>query len=250
MSLTLITVLAGLGAGGAAPIPATPSRAEPAPLVVPAPGQGKAAGKALFQGDAPRRRKVDMGSDPTCQALHGEEPLREESLIVGDEGQLANVFVWISKGIDGKDYPVPGEPVVLDQKGCCYSPHVVGLRVGQKLLIKNSDPVTHNVHSFSKKNKPFNQSQQQGGKDIEQVFDKEEILVTVKCDIHGWMNTYLGVVEHPFFAVTKADGTFEIPNLPPGEYTLSARHEALGTQKTTITVTDGGTVESVFEFSE
>lgn len=209
---------------------------------------GTIRGKALFEGDAPRRRKVDMGSDPACHALH-EEALRDESMIVGDDGQLANVFVWISKGIDGKFEP-PKEPAILDQKGCCYTPHVLGVQVGQKLLVKNSDPVTHNVHSFAKKNKAFNQSQQSGGSDLEIVFDKEEVLMTVKCDIHGWMSTYVGVVEHPFFAVSAEDGTFEISGLPPGDYRLSAKHEVLGTQKAEITVGAGGTVETSFTFQE
>jgi len=205
-------------------------------------------GKTVFQGDAPRRRKVDMGSDPGCHALHAE-PLRDESILVDENGGLANVFVWISKGVQGKFEP-PADPVVLTQSGCCYAPHVLGLQVGQKLVVKNTDPVTHNVHSFAKKNKAFNQSQQSGGKDIEQVFDKEEVLMQVKCDIHGWMSTYIGVVDHPFFAVTAADGSFSIPNLPAGEYTLSARHEVFGLQKTTITVSGDGAVESSFTFTE
>jgi plastocyanin len=211
---------------------------------------GVIKGRAAFQGEAPRRRKVDMGSDPACHKLHEAEPLKDESIIVDEKGGLANVFVYVSKGLEGKKFTPPAEPAVLDQKGCCYAPHVLGVQVGQKLMIKNSDPVTHNVHSFAKKNKAFNQSQQSGGKDLELVFDKEEVLMQVKCDIHGWMSTYLGVVEHPFFAVTSADGSFELKGLPPGEYTLSAKHEALGSQKTTLTVGAGGTVEASFSFTE
>lgn len=211
---------------------------------------GAVRGRAAFQGEAPRRRKVDMGSDPACHAQHANEPLRDESIVTDEKGGLANVFVWVSKGLEGKSFPPPAEPAVLDQKGCCYVPHVLGMQVGQKLVIKNSDPVTHNVHSFAKKNKAFNQSQQSGGKDLEQVFEKEEVLMQVKCDIHGWMSTYVGVVEHPFFAVTKADGSFEIQGLAPGEYTLSSKHEVLGTQKTSITVGAGGTVEASFTFAE
>jgi plastocyanin len=158
--------------------------------------------------------------------------------------------VWVSKGLEGKSFEPPAEPVVLDQKGCCYSPHVFGAQVGQKLVVRNSDPVTHNVHSFAKKNKAFNQSQQSGGKAIEQVLDKEEVLMQLKCDIHGWMSSYVGVVPHPFFAVTGAAGSFEITGLPPGEYTLSAKHEVFGAQKTTITVSEGGTVEASFTFAE
>jgi plastocyanin len=211
---------------------------------------GTIRGKALFLGEAPRRRKVDMGSDPSCHALHAEEPLRDESLLVGDAGGIANVFLYVSKGLEGRKFEPPREPVVLDQKGCCYVPHVLGVQVGQRLVIRNGDPVTHNVHSFAKKNKAFNQSQQSGGKDLEQVFDKEEVLMPIKCDIHGWMSTYLGVVEHPFFAVTAADGSFEIRGLPPGEYTLSAKHEALGAQKASVTVGAGGVAEANFSFAE
>lgn len=214
------------------------------------PAVGQVKGKALFTGEAPKRRKVDMGSDPACHALHKDEPLRDESMLIGEKGELGNVFVWISKGLEGQKFEPPKEPAELDQKGCTYVPHVLGLQVGQKLHIKNADPVTHNVHSFAKKNKAFNSSQQSGGKDIEQTFDKEEVLMQIKCDIHGWMSTYVGVVEHPFFAVTKADGSFEIPNLPVGEYTLSAKHEALGLQKTQIKVTEGGTFETSFSFAE
>jgi plastocyanin len=211
---------------------------------------GIVRGKVSFQGEAPRRRKVDMGSDPTCHTLHPNEAPRDESVIVGEKGELANVFVWISKGLEGKKFEPPKEPAELDQKGCTYVPHVLGLQVGQKLIVRNTDPVTHNVHSFAKKNKAFNQSQQSGGKDIEQVFDKEEVLMQLKCDIHGWMSTYVGVVEHPFFAVSAADGSFQIQGLPPGEYTLSAKHETLGTQKTTLKVEAGKTLEADFSFTE
>jgi len=229
--------------------PSRPNSNEPAPAPK-AVATGAVKGKALFSGEAPKRRKVDMGSDPSCHALHKDEPLRDESMLVGEKGELGNVFVWISKGLEGQKFEAPKEPAVLDQKGCCYSPHVLGVQVGQKLLIKNSDPVTHNVHSFAKKNKAFNMTQQSGGKDIEQVFQKEEVLMQIKCDIHGWMSTYVGVVEHPFFAVTRTDGTFEIPNLPVGEYTLSAKHEALGLQKTEIKVVEGGAIETSFTFAE
>jgi plastocyanin len=211
---------------------------------------GVVRGKVAFQGEAPRRRKMDMGSDPACHKLHADETPRDESVIVSEKGELANAFVWISKGLEGKKFEPPKTPAELDQKGCTYVPHVLGMQVGQKLIVRNTDPVTHNVHSFAKKNKAFNQSQQSGGKDIEQVFDKEEVLMQIKCDIHGWMSTYVGVVEHPFFAVSAADGSFEIKGLPPGEYTLSAKHETLGTQKTTLKVEAGKTLESTFTFSE
>lgn len=238
-------LLASLTAALLASMAPAPGRPAPGP----AGDVGTVKGKAFFKGEVPRRRKIDMGSDPACHALHAEA-LREESMVVAEDGALANVFVWISKGLEGKEFPPPKEPAVLDQKGCCYVPHVLGMQVGQKLVIHNSDPVTHNVHSFAKKNKAFNQSQQSGGKGIEQVIDKEEVLMQLKCDIHGWMSTYVGVVPHPFFAVSKEDGSFELEGLPPGEYTLSAKHEVLGLQKSTITVSAAGVVESTFTFSE
>lgn len=240
--LTTLSTLALL-----APARTTPNEPAPTPKVV---ATGAVKGKATFSGEAPKRRKVDMGSDPACHALHKDEPLRDESMLVGEKGELGNVFVWISKGLEGQKFEAPKEPAVLDQKGCTYTPHVLGMQVGQKLVVRNSDPVTHNVHSFAKKNKAFNSSQQAGGKEIEQTFEKEEVLMQIKCDIHGWMSTYIGVVEHPFFAVTKADGTFEIPNLPVGEYTLSAKHEVLGLQKTQIKVVEGGAIETAFTFAE
>jgi plastocyanin len=210
---------------------------------------GAIRGKCLFLGEAPKRREVDMGSDPKCHQLHADG-IREDWAIVGEHGELANVFVWVSKGFEGRKFEPPKEPAVLEQKGCVYTPHVFGVQVGQRLVIKNGDPVTHNVHSFAKKNEAFNQSQPSGGKDIERVFDHEEVFVQAKCDLHGWMSSYVGVVEHPYFAVAREDGTFEIAGLPPGEYTISAKHEAFGLQKAKVKVDAGGVSQAELAFEE
>jgi hypothetical protein len=139
---------------------------------------------------------------------------------------------------------------VLDQKGCMYAPKVLGVMTNQPLLIKNSDPFLHNVHSMAKLNKPpFNEAMSTAGSSKEVKFTKEEVLVKIKCDVHGWMATYVGVSSHPFFAVTDANGNFEIKNVPPGEYTVEAVHPKLKSKTQTITIkADGDTVTSDFEY--
>jgi plastocyanin len=215
----------------------------------PSKGIANVTGTVRFTGDAPKRRKVDMGSDPACQALH-TEPVRTEAALVSDDGGLANVFVWVRKGLGGWDFPVPTEAVVVSQDGCRYEPHVVGVRVGQPFEVHNGDPMPHNVHAFANKNKNFNQTQAPGSDAIAITFTKSEVLMPLKCDLHGWMSTYVGVVENPFFAVSAEDGSFDLGKLPPGEYEIRARHEVYGQQKTTLTIAEGDgdkTIEFTFE---
>ncbi len=260
--------IAACGGGGEAPAPAGPGASTPtadtgdsAPAAAstasgPAKAWDAAAGKvsvtgvAKFSGDAPKRRTVDMGSDPKCEGMH-DEGIRDESAIVGAGGELANVFVWVSKGLEGWEFTAPTDPVYVDQKGCAYVPHVLGVQVGQPLEIRNSDPVSHNVHSYAKRNNGFNQTQAPGAAALTKVFKREEVLMSLKCDIHGWMNTYVGVVETPFFAVSGEDGSFDLGKLPAGQYEVSARHEVFGRAKQTITVDESaGPVTVSFTFSE
>jgi hypothetical protein len=137
---------------------------------------------------------------------------------------------------------------MIDQKGCQYLPHVQGVMVGQKVKIVNSDPTLHNIHAHAKANPEFNQGQPFQGMEMEKVFDKVEVMIPFRCDVHPWMASYMGVLDHPFFAVSKADGSFEIPNLPPGSYTLEAWHESLGTQTADVTVAAGAPADANFSF--
>jgi len=247
--LSLLLVATGCGGGEekkpaqstkAASEEAAPAEAEAAAKPAakpwdPAMGTATIKGTVSFPGPAPKRRRVDMGSDPECGAMHGDGML-DESAIVGADGALANVFVSVSKGLDAWTFAPPSEPAMVHQKGCAYTPHVIGMQAGQELVISNDDPVTHNVHSFAKKNASFNQSQQPGGSPISKTLDRSEQGYTLKCDIHGWMSSYVNVVDHPFFDVTGEDGAFEIAGLPPGEYTITALHEVFGREKARVSV--------------
>ena len=196
-------------------------------------------GVVKYKGRVPKARLISMKSDKTCDKLHGGKPIKDESFVVNSNGTLKWVLVYL-KGVKGK-YKPPKEPVVLDQNGCWYKPHVFGIMVGQKLVIKNSDPLLHNIHATPKKNRPFNFGQPIKGMTNVHVFKKPEVPVPFKCDVHPWMHAYAGVFTHPFFAVTDDKGEFVIKNVPPGTYTIEVWHEKLGTQSQKITVSAGET---------
>lgn len=221
--------------GGSPPAPA----AESAPAAAPAPadtadGPGIITGTVTFSGRAPTPRPLPMDSDPLCKAESGAT---SEVLLVGAGGGIKNVFVYVKEGLGSRRYAVPSAPVMLDQKGCRYIPHVLGVQVGQTLQVSNSDPLVHNVHAIPSNNREFNFGQPAKTPPVARVFEQPEIGLPFKCDVHGWMNAYVNVVPHPFFAVTKEDGSFEIKGLPAGSYTLELWHERLGTQTVPVTVT-------------
>lgn len=194
-------------------------------------------GTITLEGAAPAMPKIAMGADAVCAHAH-TTPQMAMDVVVGTAGELANVFVFIDPaGVKGS-YPSPGASAMLDQKGCMYDPHVSAVHVGQTLQIRNSDSTLHNVHALplEKKNSEFNIGQPVQGMVSEKKFDKPEIMVKFKCDVHGWMNSYLAVMPHPFHAVSAANGTFSIGSLPPGTYTLKAWHEKFGLQEQQITV--------------
>ena len=208
-------------------------------------GGGTITGKVLFNGDPYKQKKIDMAAKPTCAALHNST-VHVQTCVVNPENKgLQWVFVYIKSGLKG-NYPAPTTPVVIDQKGCTYTPHVFGIQSGQTLNIKNSDSFEHNINVQPKKSPAFNIIQSRAGTTSRKnAFRSQELMVPFKCNIHSWMISYCGVLDHPFYAVSNADGDFTIPNVPPGNYTLGAWHEhrRLGRQQQAVTVTTGGTSE-------
>ena len=188
-----------------------------------------------------------MNSDPACVELATDT--QTEYFVVGGEGGLGNVFVYVKEGLGGRSFPTPSEPIVLDQQGCRYRPHVFGIQVGQPLEIVNSDMTLHNIHATPANNDEFNTGQPIQGMRFERMFDSPEVMVPFKCDVHGWMNAYAGVLDHPYFSVTGEDGGFDISNLPPGDYVIEAWHERLGTQTQNVTVGEGASAELNFTFT-
>lgn len=172
-----------------------------------------------------------------------------ENVEVNDNGTLANVFVYVKSGLEGKTFATPSEKVVLDQKNCRYHPHILGVQTNQIIIIRNSDDLLHNIHPMPKNSRGFNVGQPKQGMETEKSFPAAEIMVPVSCDVHGWMSAYIGVVDHPYFAVTGSDGSFSLPNLPPGEYTIEAWHEQYGTQEMKVTVGEKQQVTADFTFS-
>ncbi|MEK7468625.1 MAG: carboxypeptidase regulatory-like domain-containing protein [Planctomycetota bacterium] len=209
---------------------------------------GTISGAVKFEGAAPTERVNSAEADAFCHSKH-PEGIKSESAVIGAGGELANVFVWIKKGITGK-FPLPSEPAVLTQSGCRYEPHVLGLRNGQDLVVKNDDDTMHNVHSLPKANEEFNFAQTKKGDEARKKFSSQEVMVKFKCDAHGWMSCYVGVVNHPYFAVTAADGKFELKNVPPGEYEVEAWHEKFGKQSLSAKVESKGTATLTFTLKE
>lgn len=193
-------------------------------------------GKVSFTGDKPTMKNIDMSANPACARAHAGAPAKSEEVVVNGNGTLKNVFVWVKAGVPDRQWPVPSNSVELAQKGCTYGPHVIGVMSNQDIKIVNSDPTNHNIHPLPKINQEWNESQPPNGESKLKKFAREEVMIPVKCNVHPWMRSYIGVVNHPFFAVTGDDGSFTIKGLPPGKYTLEAWHEKYGTQDVEVTV--------------
>ncbi len=209
---------------------------------------GKVSGTVKFDGEAPKLKPVDMNADPGCGKKHST-PMANEMLVLGAGNTLGNVFVRVKSGLAKKDYPAPTQPVVLDQDGCRYVPHVLGLLKGQTLKILNSDGLLHNVHALPTTNKTFNMAMPATRKEAEVTFTEEEFIFKVKCDVHPWMGAYIAVMSHPYFDVTATDGKFEIANLPPGTYEIEAWHEKLATKTSSVTISGEETKAVDFSFA-
>jgi plastocyanin len=190
-----------------------------------------------------------MSEEPACVEAHKGKAYNE-SLVVNRKGDLANAFIYIKTGLEGKTFEVPADPVTIDQNGCWFRPRVLGIQAGQTLKIVNSDPVTHNIHPMAQVNREWNHSQGADDLPMARKFIKPEIMIPVKCNIHSWMHAFIGVLDHPYFAVSQDDGTFEIENLPPGTYTLAVWTETLGTQERQLTVAPHSKAEANFTFKE
>ena len=224
----------------------TPSATStPAPVATPIDPATAATitGTVKFDGPAPKLAKIDMSQDPNCKGSNAAEN------IVTSGGNLANVFVYVKEGLGNRTFNVPRDPIVLDQSGCKYHPHVLGVMASQTIKIVNSDPTTHNIHPTPKDNREWNESQAPETAPLEKTFAREEVLLPVQCNQHPWMKMFIGVVKNPFFAVTGPDGKFEIKGLPPGEYTIAFVQEKLGeqTQKVTLAAKDSKTVDITFK---
>jgi plastocyanin len=253
--LGTVTLAAGLVAcgGGSSSTsntssePSAPS-ATPAGLKVDAGTAGDLKGVVALDGMAPKNAAIKMNADPVClREVKGAQ--FQETFEVGSDGKsLANVFVYVKDGLGNYVYDTPTAPAVIDQKDCRYHPHVFGMRVGQPLEIVNSDPTLHNIHALPKANTEFNTGQPIQGMKTNHTFDKPEIMIPFKCDVHGWMNAYAAVLDHPYFAVTDKDGKFELKTLPPGTYTIEAWHEKLGTQEQKVTIAEKESKDITFTF--
>src|SRR6202166_3808790 len=187
-------------------------------------------GTVKFDGTAPKASKIDMSQDPGCKGTN------EAENVVVSGGDLANVFVYVKDGLGNRTFDVPKDAVVLDESGCKYHPHVLGVMAGQTVQIKNDDQTTHNIHPTPKDNREWNESQPPSSPAIEKNFAREEIMLPVKCNQHPWMKMYISVVKSPFYAVTDKSGKYEIKGLPPGDYTIAFVQEKLGEQDQKVTV--------------
>ena len=230
----------GQPAGGGSATPAAPVTNPVDPATA-----GAIAGKVTFMGTPPPAETISMSSDPRCM----NPGAKTEAVMVSGDGSLQNVFVYVKDGLGSLKFPVPAAPLVLDQKGCQYRPHVFGIQVGQTIEILNSDPTLHNIHAWPMANQEFNKGQALQGMKDTHVFSTREVMVPFRCDVHRWMNSFVGVLDHPFFAVTGADGAFSLKGLPPGTYTVEAWHEKFGTKTASVTIGAKESKDVAFTFS-
>ena len=225
-----------------------PAPAKPVYFQVDAATEGVISGTIRFAGKPPARVMIDMDQDADCAKLHRNAPVPDEAVAVNRNGTLRNVFVYLKSGLEGKAFAPPAESVTIDQKGCWFEPRVLGIQTGQTLTVTNSDPVTHNIHPLAQVNREWNHSQAPEEVPFTRKFVSPEVMVRVKCNVHRWMRAWIGVVDHPYFAVTGADGRFELRHVPPGSYTLAVWQEKLGTQEQAVTVPPSGRISTAFTF--
>lgn len=210
--------------------------------------EGTVSGTISFEGPLPQALPFDPSGDMVCYAVMEEKVFNYYKI---EDGKLADALVYVTgNGIEGYSFPVLDSPVVLERRECQFVPRVVGLMVEQTLLIRNSDPTSHNTHPRPKINWGWNMSQPAASADIKRTFEKPEELIPVKCDLHPWETAFISVFNHPFFAVSGGDGTYSIKGLPPGDYMLVFQHEKLGKQEMPVTVSANSTVVKDIAFRQ
>lgn len=209
-------------------------------------GTGTIVGHVKYMGPTPVNPIIRMGADPRCNKLYAGKRPTSQAFIVGADGAFANVLINLDGSFPGS--PAPSTPVVLDQKDCQYTPRVIAGQIGQTLQVKNGDPTDHNIHSASMAGNDFNTTQTINGKPLEFKLKAGEIL-RVRCDNHTWMTGFIGIFDHPYYAVSGTDGSFTIANVPAGKQTVKAWHEVMGMQTQMVEVTPGKTTTVEFTFA-
>ncbi len=214
-------------------------------------GSGSIEGTIHFTGPAPKRVPIDVSQDPGCVQGGPAQPHLSEQYVVNN-GKMANVFVYVKAGLGNQRYAPPAAPVVVDQKGCVYEPHVIGVMVGQPVEVRNSDPTMHdvNVQPGAGGNPPSDATQGPNGRPVQQTFKKPETMIALRCSVHPWMEAFINVADNPFYSVSDDQGHYVIRGLPPGRYTLAADQEKLGAKEQTVTVSPNQTATVDFTFDK
>lgn len=238
LAALVTSVVLGCGGGGEAQIPA--SQATPLDPAT----TGTIVAAVAFDGTPPPMQELTMGGFADCKKLHAGPVLAGDMVVTG--GKVANAFVWIQDGLGDRVFATPTEKVVMDQQGCLYVPRVGGAQVGQPVEFLNGDAMLHNVHGTPKANAGWNIALSRKGAERTLTFDKPEIMISIRCDLHPWMQGWLGIVAHPYFGVSDAAGTVTLTNVPAGDYTVGVWHERFGQQTAKVTVTAQQTANTAF----
>jgi hypothetical protein len=244
-SIALMALLSLAGCSKSQPASEQPAASPKAATIsVDASTAGAIAGVVSLKGLPAKMKPLDMTADPGCPTAP-----QPAEVVVANTGKLANVFVYVKEGLPQGNFAVSRDPVVLDQKGCRYIPHMVGIMASQPLKITNTDTADHNIHDMPSNNQPFNESQMPTDKPVTKTFANAEMMIPVQCNQHPWMRAYINVMTNPYFAVSAADGSYEIKNLPPGEYTIAAVHEKFGEQTMKVKVAPKESAKAPFVYS-
>lgn len=247
LSFAFLAIGCGGGTESGSEAQSTAPAAPPPAAAAPA-GTAKISGTVNFKGTPPQARRLRL--DAECQGLQAGEVVQAETVVINANNTLKHVFVYVKEGLGDQTFAPSPEPVIFDQSGCMYTPHVFGIQVGQTMKILNSDPLLHNIHALPEENRPFNFGMPKQGDERDRTFMIPEVMVKIKCDVHPWMGAWAGVVPHPFHSTTGDAGTFSLENLPAGEYVIEAWQEEYGFKTQTITVGDGEAVTLDFDFGD